>query len=264
MLENRVKRILKQGGTAIAGFSGSLGVEMVEIIGHAGFDGVFIDMEHMPYDLREVQRMVMAAERLGITPLVRTPGFDPGLILRLLDCGAQGIHVPHVNTVEMARAAVKATFYPPLGDRGLLATSRASSYGKVPLIEHVEQSNREILLAVLIEDAEALEEIDAIASTEGVDVVAPGPADLARSLGVLERPDHPRLVAAMEQIVNAVRKSNRTRLALPLGHAMYPRTAAEFMAMGGGLALSGGAPETRLLRSLSMEAVELRRVIAGR
>ena len=264
MLDNRVKRILKQGGTAIVGFSGCLGVEMVEIIGHAGLDGVFIDMEHMPYDLREVQRMVMAAERVGITPLVRTPGFDPALILRLLDCGAQGIHVPHVNSVEVARAAVKATFYPPLGDRGVLATSRASDYGKVPLVKHVEQSNREILLALLIEDAEALKEIDAIASTEGVDVIAPGPADLARSLGVLDTPDHPRLKAAMEQITNAVRRSNRTRLALPLNHAMYPRTAAEFMAMGGGLALSGGTPETRLLRALSTETAELRRLIAGR
>ena len=108
MIENRVKRILRRGGTAIAAFAGCFGgVEMVEIIGHAGFDGVFIDMEHMPFDLREVQRMVMAAERVGITPLVRTPGFDPALILRLLDCGAQGIHVPHVTSAEMARAAVQ-------------------------------------------------------------------------------------------------------------------------------------------------------------
>ena len=127
MMENRVKRILRRGGTAIVGFAGCLGgIEMVEIIGHAGFDGVFIDMEHMAFDLREVQRMVMAAERVGITPLVRTPGFDPALILRLLDCGAQGIHVPHVTSAQMARAAVKATFYPPLGDRGVLAASRAS------------------------------------------------------------------------------------------------------------------------------------------
>ena len=207
--------------------------------------------------------MVMAAERVGITPLVRTPGFDPALILRLLDCGAQGIHVPHVTTAETARAAVRATYYPPLGDRGLLMASRASTYGKVPLTEHIEQSNREILLTVLIEDAEALEEIDAIAATEGVDVVAPGPVDLARSLGVIGQPDHPRLVAAMERVADAVWKSDRTRLALPLGNLMYPRTAAEFMALGGGLALSGASPEVRLLRSFSQEAAELRRITGG-
>jgi len=262
VLENRVKRILRQGRTAIAGFAGCLGcAEMVEIIGHSGFDGVFIDMEHMPYDLREIQRMVMAAERMGITPLVRIPGFDPALILRLLDCGTQGIHVPHVTSAEAARAAVRAVYYPPLGDRGLLTASRASCYGKLPLAEHIAQSNREVLLTVLIEDGEALEEIDAIAATEGVDVVAPGPVDLARSLGVIGQPDHPRLVAAMERIANAVRKSQRTRLALPLGNIMYPRTAAEFIALGGGLALAGGAPEVRLLRSLSQEAADLRRTI---
>jgi len=262
MIENRVKRILRRGGTALVAFSGCFGgVEMVEIIGHAGFDGVFIDMEHMPFDLREVQRMVMAAERVGITPLVRTPGFDPALILRLLDCGAQGIHVPHVISAQMARAAVRATFYPPLGDRGFLSTSRAACYGKVPIGEHIDQSNREILLTVLIEDAEALQEIDAIAATEGVDVVAPGPADLARSLGVIRHPDHPELRAAMERVAEAVRKSQTARLALPLGHSLYPRTAEEFMKMGGGLAFAGASPEVRLLRALTEDAAALRRIV---
>ncbi len=261
MIENRVKRILRPGGTAIVAFSGCLGgVEMVEIIGHSGFDGVFIDMEHKPFDLRDVQRMVVAAERVGITPLVRTPGFDPALILRLLDSGAQGIHVPHVTSAEMARAAVKATFYPPLGERGLLSASRASCYGKVPIGDHIDQSNREILLAVLIEDAEALEDIDAIAATEGVDVVAPGPADLARSLGVIRQPDHPKLRAAMERVVDAVRKSQTARLALPLGHSVYPRTAEEFLKMGGGLAFAGASPEVRLLRALTEDASALRRI----
>jgi 4-hydroxy-2-oxoheptanedioate aldolase len=262
MQQNRVKRILQQGGTAIGTFAGCFSsAEMVEVVGHAGFDGIFIDMEHMPFDLREVQRMVMAAEHVGITPMVRTPGFDPALILRLLDLGAQGIHVPHVTTAAMARAAVKATYYPPLGDRGILNSSRAANYGKVPLMQHVEQSNREILLTVLIEDAEALEEIDAIAATEGVDVVGAGPADLARSFGVLGQPDHPRLVGAIERIADAVRKSHRARFSLPLGHVLYPRTAAEFIKLGGGLALSGPSPEVRLLTSLSHDAAELRRVI---
>jgi 4-hydroxy-2-oxoheptanedioate aldolase len=142
-----------------------------------------------------------------------------------------------------------------------LNSSRAADYGKIPLMQHVEQSNREVLLTVLIEDAEALEEIDAIAATEGVDVVGPGPVDLARSLGVIGQPDHPRLVDAIERIADAVRKTHHTRLSLPLGNVLYPRTAAEFIKLGGGLALSGPSPEVRLLRSLSQEAAELRRVI---
>ena len=111
--------------------------------GLAGFDAAFIDMEHTAYDLHDVQLAVLAAERIGITPIVRTPGFDPAFILRLLDMGVQGIQVPHVSGAETAREAVKAVRYPPLGERGMAAGSRAADYGRVPLVEHMAQSNRE-------------------------------------------------------------------------------------------------------------------------
>jgi 2-keto-3-deoxy-L-rhamnonate aldolase RhmA len=117
MQTNRVKRILREGGLALGTYCGPFaGNTIVEIIGHAGFDAAFIDMEHMPLDLREVQLMVLAAERVGITPIVRTPGFDPALILRLLDMGAQGIQVPHISGVDGARAAVKGAGAAQRGD----------------------------------------------------------------------------------------------------------------------------------------------------
>ena len=97
-------------------------------------------MEHTTYDLHDVQLAVMAAERVGITPIVRTPGFDPAFILRLLDMGVQGVQVPHVSSAETARAAVKAVRYPPLGERGMAAGSRAADYGRIPLVEHMAQS----------------------------------------------------------------------------------------------------------------------------
>src|SRR5437868_14589125 len=106
-------------------------------------------MEHTSFDLRDVQLMVMAAERVGITPIVRTPGFDPAFVLRLLDMGVQGIQLPHISGAAAARAAVQAVRYPPQGDRGMAGASRASSYGKVPLKEHLASSNREISLAVM-------------------------------------------------------------------------------------------------------------------
>jgi 4-hydroxy-2-oxoheptanedioate aldolase len=109
MLENRVKPILRARGTAIGAFTGCLAApEVVEIIGHVGFDGVFIGMEHMPFDLREIQRMLIAAERVGTTPMVRTSGFDPALILRLLDFGTQGIHVPHIDLYVGEVSATRA------------------------------------------------------------------------------------------------------------------------------------------------------------
>ncbi|MBM4198017.1 MAG: hypothetical protein FJ197_13190, partial [Gammaproteobacteria bacterium] len=98
MQTNRVKRILREGGLAFGTYVGGIAdPQVVEIIGHAGFDAAFIDMEHTSFDLRDVQLMVMAAERVGITPIVRPPGFDPAFLLRLLDMGVQGLQVPHID-----------------------------------------------------------------------------------------------------------------------------------------------------------------------
>src|SRR5712671_7929189 len=137
MKENRVRRILQEGGLALGTHVGGIAdPQIVEIIGLVGFDAAFIDMEHTSFDLHDVQAMVMAAERVGVTPIVRTPGFDPAFILRLLDMGVQGIQVPHVDSAETARAAVNSVRYPPLGDRGMAGSTRAADYGKVPLSEH--------------------------------------------------------------------------------------------------------------------------------
>src|SRR4029078_5406561 len=115
---NRVKKILKEGGLALGTYTGGIAdPQIVEIIGHAGFDAAFIDMEHTSFDLRDVQLMVMAAERVGITPIVRTPGFDPAFVLRLLDMGVQGIQVPHISDARAARAAREAVRDPALGHR---------------------------------------------------------------------------------------------------------------------------------------------------
>src|SRR5438045_6048090 len=176
MKENRVKRILSEGGLALGTHVGGIAdPQIVEIIGLAGFDAAFIDMEHTTYDLHDVQLAVMAAERVGITPIVRPPGFDPAFILRLLDMGVQGIQVPHVSSAETALAAVQAVRYPPLGERGMAAGSRADDSGRIPLVAPVAQSNREVLLACMIEDMAAVEQIDDLAAVEGVDLFAVGP-----------------------------------------------------------------------------------------
>ena len=260
MRENRVKRIMREGGLAIGTYVGSLAdAQVVEIIGHAGFDAAFIDMEHTAFDLSTVQSMVMAAERVGITPIVRTPGFDPAFILRLLDMGVQGIQVPHITDAATARAAVQAVRYPPLGDRGMAGASRASDYGKISLAEHIEQSNREISLAVMVEDLHALDEIDEIASTEGIDIVAVGPSDMSRALGVSGQPDHPKLVETMDRVAQAVKRGGIARLALPINHSAFPRTAAQLREMGVGYSNCAPAPEVRILSSMSQQVGEIRR-----
>src|SRR5271166_2561154 len=245
MRENRVKRILREGGLALGTHVGGIAdPQIVELIGLAGFDAAFIDMEHTSFDLHDVQLMVMAAERVGITPIVRTPGFDPAFILRLLDMGVQGIQVPHIGSAETARAAVRAVRYPPLGDRGMAAGSRAAEYGRIPLVDHMAQSNREILLACMIEDMEAV-----------------GPSDLSRSLGVSGQPDHPMLVAAIDRVREAVKKREGARLALPLNHAAFPRNAAQLKELGAGYTNCAPSPEARLLRSLQDQLAEARKLL---
>src|SRR5260370_37959751 len=177
MQTSRVKKILREGGLALGTYVGGIAdPQIVEIIGHAGFDAAFIDMEHTSFDVRDVQLMVMAAERVGITPIVRTPGFDPAFILRLLDMGVQGIQLPHIGDARAAREAVKAVRYAPVGERGMAGASRASDYGKIAVKEHLERSNREITLAAMIEGLPPLEEIAAIASTARIRIPARAPA----------------------------------------------------------------------------------------
>src|SRR3982074_126739 len=129
MQENRVKPIMNEGRLAPGTHTGGIAdPQVVEIIGLAGFDAAFIDMEHTSFDLPTVQLMVMAAERVGITSIVRTPGFDPAFILRLLDMGVQATDRPHVNGAKGARAAVRAVRYAPLGERGMASGTRASDF----------------------------------------------------------------------------------------------------------------------------------------
>jgi 4-hydroxy-2-oxoheptanedioate aldolase len=259
MQPNRVKKILREGGLALGTYVGGIAEpQIVEIIGHAGFDAAFIDLEHTSFDLRDVQLMVMAAERVGITPIVRTPGFDPAFILRLLDMGVQGIQVPHISDARAAREAVRAVRYAPLGDRGMAGASRASDYGVIPMREHLEQSNREITLAVMVEDLPALAEIDAIAATEGVDIVAVGPSDMSRALGVSGTPDHPKLVDVVHRVAEAVQKGGVARLALPMNHAALPRNAAQLRELGVGYTNCAPSPEVRILRSMQTQVAEAR------
>ena len=259
MRPNRVKKILQEGGLALGTYTGGIAdPQIVEIIGHAGFDAAFIDMEHTSFDLRDVQLMVMAADRVGITPIVRTPGFDPAFILRLLDMGVQGIQLPHISDARSAREAVKAVRYPPLGERGMAGASRASDYGKVALKDHMEQSNREITLAVMIEDLPAVEEIDAIASIEGIDIVAVGPSDMSRALGVSGTADHPKLVDVVHRVAEAVRKGGVARLALPMNHGALPRSAAQLRELGVGYCNCAPSPEVRILKSMQAQVTEAR------
>ncbi len=174
--------------------------QVVEMVGALGFDWVLIDCEHGTIDMESVEAMAMAAEVNGITPIARPPSKAPDAILRVLDRGAMGVQVPHVNTAADARAVVEAVKYHPLGKRGLAAGTRPANYGiGLTAAEYVEQVNRETLVCVQLEEAEALHNIDAILEVEGIDVFFVGPSDLSQSMGYPGRTGAPEVQAAIRK-----------------------------------------------------------------
>ena len=217
MKTNRVKQLIKKNQIAFGTYVSIADPRIVEVLGVAGFDAAFIDMEHSTFSLEQVENMIRACDVSGMTSLIRPPGNDPHLMLRLLDAGAQGMQIPHVCTKEDAIKARDATRYAPLGNRGALSTSRAADYGTTPWPNHIKNSNENVLLSLMIEDKEGLDNLEEIASVEGVDLIAMGPSDLSQSLGITE-PNHPDLWEAIGNIAALLKDLGKAKLALTHGH----------------------------------------------
>jgi 4-hydroxy-2-oxoheptanedioate aldolase len=162
-----------------------------------------IDMEHTPISLERVAELVRAAEAAGIDAIVRVPSVDAASISRSLETGAVGVQVPLVRSAADAEIAVRATRFAPRGTRGL-ASPRQTGYGaRMSVGDWVDLSERRTVVVVQIEDRNGLEQAEAIAAVDGVDVVFVGLTDLSRDLGVTGRYDAPELLEAVERIRSA-------------------------------------------------------------
>lgn len=168
--------------------------ESVEIMAHAGFDFVVVDLEHTALDLGAASAHIAMARALGVDPLVRVPDHGPSVIQRVLDAGAAGVVVPHVDTAEQARSVVRATRFPPHGDRGSGGTSRAGRWGLRPRAEY---AGERVLCVVQLESATAIGNAPEILAADGVAAGFVGTADLSMSMGVPASSDEvDRLVTA--------------------------------------------------------------------
>jgi len=181
-VKNLLRQILAKGEIAL-GMKCASSPALVEIMGYAGLDFVAIDMEHGPLGFEIVEQMIRAAEVSQITPLVRVPRNDPSDIQHALDSGAQGVIVPHVMKRADAERVVEACRYPPQGRRGTCPRVRAGHYGLLNAKDYYAEANREVQAIILVEDPEALDRIDDILSTPGLDIVYIGLADLSQSMG---------------------------------------------------------------------------------
>jgi len=208
MNTNTTKAKLKAGGTVFGCFVRYPDASLVEVLSYQGWDFLVFDGEHGQIDPQDCEHMVRAAQLHGVTPIVRVTTNQPPVILRFMDTGAQGLHVPWVNSGAEAEAAVRAVKYHPRGIRGL-AGVRASDYGQtIPLSEYVRQANAETLVVIHIETAEAVEQLPDIVKVADVDVIFIGPTDLSHSLGVPGQPQHPSVQAVMQRIVDTIAGSN--------------------------------------------------------
>jgi 2-keto-3-deoxy-L-rhamnonate aldolase RhmA len=176
-----------------------------EILGMLGFDFVVIDQEHASFDANTIDVMVLAARASNIAGIVRVGDPGEGNILSVLDCGATGILVPHVDTAAKARHVAAACRYRG-GRRGFANTTRAGRFGEATFAEHMANQDAQVACIAMIEDVAALEHIDAIAAVEGIDAFFIGRGDLTAAIGApsMTSPETHRLV---EPIMVAARRA---------------------------------------------------------
>lgn len=180
----------------------------IEVVAMAGVDFLCIDWEHSQIGRERIEDLVRAADVHRVPAIVRVPGHAPESIAAVLDAGAAGVLVPRVSTAAEAKAAVRATRYPPFGERGV-GPGRAAAYGyRIP--DYLAEANETLVLAIQVETAEGLANIREIAAVDGVDVIFIGPGDLSVSIDALGPDGREKLEGAIRTITETALAAGRT------------------------------------------------------
>jgi 2-keto-3-deoxy-L-rhamnonate aldolase RhmA len=208
MTENRLFSNIEKGRTSIGSIVSMSDIVVSELAGDCGMDFAWIDAEHAPHTIQDVQRHLIALRATGCAGLVRVRACEPMLIKPYLDIAPDGIIVPMVNTPEQAEAAVAACRYPPKGMRGC-GVRRAVRYGAVDFFDYVKLSEKWPLVICQIEHIDAVRKLDAILKVPGVDSFCIGPCDLSGSMGILNRMDDPELNKVIDEIAFKIKKAGK-------------------------------------------------------
>ena len=206
---NPVKRALAEGKVQLGcGFAQIRSIEVPKALAAAGFHWAFVDTEHGGFDLETVQDVCTVSQLVGLAPIVRVADMQYNLVARSLDCGAQGIIFPRVESPEALATAVSWTKFPPVGIRGYGLSGVNLDYQAVSFNEVIEHMNRETLVVLQIETKRALEAREELLAVPGIDAVMIGPADLSISLGVPGDFQNAKLIDAMEAIRDTCNRRN--------------------------------------------------------
>jgi len=179
-----------------------------EIAGHAGYDWLLIDHEHGPGGEETLLHQLQAAAATPAVPIVRIAANEGPRFKRVLDAGAHGVMVPYISTAAEAQAAVTAMRYPPRGVRGVAKINRGAGFGQ-HFEDYYLHAHEWLVLIAQIETPEAVANIEAIAGTDGIDVLFVGPTDLSYNLGIRDQLDHPAFLEALRRVVAAARGAGK-------------------------------------------------------
>ena len=210
MKPNQVKRALKSGtvqiGTWVTTFRTP---QLPQILASAGFDFVYVDMEHSSFSIETVSDLCSGALAHGLVPIVRPPANEPNLLSRPLDAGAMGLLIPHVDTAEEALRAVRAAKYPPVGERGFNVQNVHTGYVTVEAAKYAQAANEETLLIVQIESRQGITNLDAILAVDGVDGAVIGRGDLSADLGLAGQTNHSEVTSRVEMMISACQRRGK-------------------------------------------------------
>lgn len=229
MKPNRFQQVYAEGKIPVGHMLFEFGTRgIAQMLEQAGADFVIIDMEHTPFTPADIADLVAWFKATSIAPFIRIPQIEYHFIARLLDQGVLGIMIPNVKTGAEAKAIVDAAKYLPLGKRGVVMGNAHTNYQAVNPAQQMAYSNRNTTIICQIESVEGLKNIEAIATTPGVDVLWVGHFDLTNSQGIPGQFQHPDFLAALRLVIDTCRKHG-------LGAGIQPGNltqAQEWMAMG--------------------------------
>ena len=227
MRHSKVLDILRRGEIACCTKLNLADSRPVEIAGIAGFDCVWTDMEHVPNDLGQVEKQILAAKAYGMDCLVRVPRGSYSSLVWPLEMDAAGIMVPHIMSLADARQVVRQTRFHPIGRRPVDGGNADGGFCAVDFQDYLRQANDNRFVIVQIEDPEPLAELDEIAALPGIDILFFGPGDFSHSIGHPGVFDHPALLEARKLVAKAAVRHEKYA-----GTVGGPQNLAELAAMG--------------------------------
>ncbi|HET7883742.1 MAG TPA: aldolase/citrate lyase family protein [Acetobacteraceae bacterium] len=208
---NRIKAAMRAGGKAYGYNLAFPSPWVIDILGKLDFDFVFIDGEHGPFGLDQLEDLCRTAERYNLTTIARVPDIGSSTILRYLDRGIAGILGPHIATEADARQLVRACYFGPQGERSFGGNRGTDYNAMIPdKAAYYSEANEQMLVVALLEDVAVIDNLDAILSVPGIDLYSIGPNDFAQSLGYPGQPDHPEVIKTMQEITRRIHAAGRT------------------------------------------------------